>query len=82
LGQTWAFGRLWRSAGALASTMVATVAALAVLTVVIPAEVNSGSQWSSLSNGYSAEEVLLDQGTAFEEQVSDDQLLTTIYSEE
>jgi len=81
-GQSWAFGRLWRSAGALASTMVATVAALAVLTVVIPGEVNSGSQWSSLSNGYSAEEVLLDQATVFDEQVSDAQLLTTIYSEE
>jgi hypothetical protein len=62
--------------------MVATVAALAVLTVVIPGEVNSGSQWSSVSNSYSAEEVLLDQGQAYDEQVSDDQLWTAIYSEE
>ena len=81
--QSWAFGRLWRSAGALASTMVATVAALAVLTFVIPGnEVNSGAQWTSLSHGYSAEEVLLEESIPLDEQVSDGQLLTTIYGNE
>jgi anti-sigma-K factor RskA len=77
----WAFARLWRTAGALASSMLAAVALLAVLTFAIPeAQVASGSQVSSL-NGYSAEEVLLDQ-TPQSEEVSDNQALTTIYEGE
>lgn len=82
LNDSWAFARLWRTAGALASSMVATVATLAILTFVIPdSQVASGTQVSSLSNGYSAEEVILDQSQQPEE-VSDGQLLTTIYSGE
>ncbi len=78
----WSFSRLWRSAGALASSMVATVAALAVLTFVIPgAEVTSTSfQGSSLSS-YTAEEVLLDQTAQLEED-SDGLVLTNIYAGE
>ncbi len=80
---SWALGRLWQTAGALASSMVATVAALAVLTFVIPgSEVASGPQLSSLANNYSAEEVILDQNPQPDEQLSDGQLLTTIYSGE
>ena len=76
---SWAFGRLWRTAGALASSMVATVALLAVLTFAFPDTLGvAGSQVSSL-NGYSAEEVILDQ-TSQSEEVSDSQLLTTIYA--
>ena len=78
-GEIWAWSRLWRSAGALASSMVATVAALAVLTFVIPAN-EVGSQISSL-NGYSAEEVLLDQSATLEED-SDSQLLSIYGGEE
>ena len=73
----WAFGRLWRTAGALASSMVATVAALALLTFVSP-DTQVVSQVSSLSNGYSAEEVILDQ-TPQSEEASEGQLLSTIY---
>ena len=63
--------------------MVATVAALAVLTFVTPgSQVASGPQLSSLSNIYSAEEVLLDQSPQLDEQLSDGQLLTTIYGGE
>ncbi len=81
--ESWALGRMWRAAGALASSMVATVAALAVLTFVIPSsQVTSGPQVSSLSNAYSAEEVILDQSPQLDEQLSDGQLLTTIYGEE
>src|SRR5258705_4776098 len=59
---SWAFGRLWRAAGALASSMVVTVATLAFLTFVIPdAQVATVSQAVPLANGYSAEEVILDQ---------------------
>src|SRR5687767_1892063 len=52
----WALGRMWRAAGALASTMVATVAALAVLTFIIPeSQVTPESQQaSSVANNYSA----------------------------
>jgi carotenoid cleavage dioxygenase-like enzyme len=78
VNDSWAFGRLWRAAGALASSMVATVAALAFLTFVIPdAQVATVSQASSLGNGYSAEEVILDQAQS--EEASEGQLLTTIY---
>ncbi|HEV7681342.1 MAG TPA: hypothetical protein VGO68_04425 [Pyrinomonadaceae bacterium] len=75
---SWALGRLWRSAGALASSMVATVATLAILTFVIPETPVATSQVSSLPNSYSAEEVLLEQ-TPQSEEVSDAQLLTSIY---
>ena len=69
---------LWRAAGALASSMVATVAALAFLTFVIPdTQVATISQASPNANGYSAEEVILDQAQS--DEVSDGQLLTTIY---
>lgn len=80
---SWALSRLWRAAGALASSMVATVAALAVLTFVIPGtQVTTGTQVSSLPNTYSAEEVMLDQSTQLDEQISDGQLLTTLYDGE
>ena len=78
VNDSWAFARLWRSAGALASSMVATVAMLAIVTFIIPdAQVAS----SQLSNNYSAEEVILEQAPQTEE-VSDAQLLTSIYSED
>lgn len=83
---SWTLGRMWRAAGALASSMVATVAALAVLTFAIPGtQVASGTQsLSSLPNSYSAEEVILDQSPVAENQVSvvpvsDSQVLNAIY---
>lgn len=80
---SWSLSRLWRAAGTLTSSMVATVAALAVLTFVIPgSEVASGPQVSSLTSSYSAAEVILDQGPPLDEQLSDDQLLTTIFGAE
>ena len=81
---SWALGRMWRAAGALASTMVATVATLAILTFVIPgSQVTSGPQQvSSLSNNYSAEEVLLNQSEQVDEPLSDAQVLNTIYGGE
>ena len=75
---SWALGRLWRTAGALASSMVVTVAALAFLTFVIP-DTQAVSQVNSLANNYSVEEVILDQGSSPSEEVSEGQLLTTIY---
>jgi anti-sigma-K factor RskA len=80
---SWTLGRMWRAAGALASSMVATVAALAVLTFVVPGnQIASAPQINSLPNSYSAEAVLLDQGETLDEQASDGQMLTTIYGGE
>jgi anti-sigma-K factor RskA len=81
---SWALGRMWRAAGALASSMVATVAALAVLTFVIPGSqvTSEPQQLGSLSNNYSAEEVLLNQSEQPDELLSDAQVLNTIYDGE
>lgn len=80
--ESWGWSRLWRAAGALASSMVATVAALAVLTFAIPgSQLASGPLQTNYPSGYSAEEVILDQTSQLEEE-SDGQLLTTIYGGE
>jgi anti-sigma-K factor RskA len=76
--ESWALGRMWRSAGALASSMAAAVVLLAVFTFVVPENQVASQQVSSLANSYSAEEVILDQTFPLEE-VSDGQMLTTIY---
>ena len=77
--QTWAWGRLWRAAGALASSMVVTVAALGVLTFVAPG--NPEIQ-DIASNSYSAEEVILNQGELTDEHASDSQVLNSLYGAE
>jgi hypothetical protein len=78
---SWAFARMWRAAGALASSMAAAVALLGVLTFVVPENPVASSQVSSMASGYSAEEVILGQ-TQPGEDVSDGQLLNTIYGVE
>ena len=77
--QQWAWSRMWRAAGALASSMVATVAALAVLTFVIPGQVTTITPETSALNAYSAEEVILNHGES-DDQFSDGQVLTTLYA--
>jgi anti-sigma factor RsiW len=76
------FKRLWQSAGALVSTMTATVALLAVLSFVIPGTQTSSTAQASVSNGYSAEEVILNQNGLQDEQASDAQVLTTLYADD
>ena len=71
INESWGFSRLWRAAGALASTMAATVATLAILTFVVP----ETQQVSAVSNVYSAEEVILNQTSQLDDE-SDNQLLT------
>ena len=78
--ELWNFGRLWRATGALASSMIATVAALAVLTFALPAETNLTSVETVSVNRYSAEAVILNQSA--EELQSDSQVLTTLYGPE
>lgn len=81
-GGQWAWSKVWRAAGALASSMVLTVAALAALTFIPGSQGISGSQELTSLNSYSAEEVLLDQGEALNGQVSEAQILTTLYESE
>jgi hypothetical protein len=77
--ETWAWHRIWRATAALASSMVATVAALAVLTFVIPdGPLSPDFAETSARNAYSAEEVILNPGD-FDEQASDGSVLTTLY---
>ncbi len=77
----WAWGRMWRAAGALASSMVAAVAALAVLTFVVPGTQNTSglAETATARNSYSAEEVIFNQGELADDQVTDGQVLTTLY---
>lgn len=77
----WGLSKMWRAAGALASSMVATVAALAVLTFMVPAtQSTSGvTDTATARNGYSAEEVIFNQGELADDQASDGQVLTTLY---
>lgn len=83
--QNWAWSRLWKATGALASSMVATVATLAILTLVIPGTQTSTDslQLSSANSGYSAEEVILNEGESSANQSNiqtpDGQVLTALY---
>lgn len=80
-----ALRRMWKAAGALVSSMAVTVAALAVFTVFAPgpsAETGEQSLASSSSGRYSAEAVILEQDEQPVDQMSDAQVLTTIYSPE
>jgi anti-sigma-K factor RskA len=79
--EQWAWSRMWRAAGALASSMVATVAALAVLTFVIPGQVTTVTPEATALSAYSAEEVILNHGES-DDHVSDGQVLTTLYGAE
>ena len=77
-----AFKRLWQNAGALVSSMTAAVALLAVLSFVVPGTQTSSTAQASELNGYSAEEVILNQNDLQDEQPSDAQVLTALYPEE
>jgi anti-sigma-K factor RskA len=79
--EQWAWSRIWRAAGALASSMAATVAALAVLTFVMPGQVTTVTPETTALSAYSAEEVILDHGES-DDQVSDVQVLTALYGAE
>ena len=85
--ELWSWSRMWRATGALASSMVATVAAIAVLTFVVPGlrSEPTVSDVTAAGNVYSAEEVVLNQSDLPEnqmDQISDAQVLTTLYGAE
>jgi hypothetical protein len=76
---TWDWSRIWRATGALASSMVATVVALAILTFVVPdSSTTAELVEASARNAYSVEEVILNPGDSLDE-VSDGHILTTLY---
>lgn len=77
--QTWAWSSLWRTAGGLASSMAATVATLAILTFVVPGTQTAESQSASVLNAYSTEAVVLDENLAAVDQMSDGEVLATLY---
>ena len=72
--------RMWRSAGALVSSMAVTTAALAALSFLVPGPSVPAQETVAL-NSYSAEGVILDQN-ANDEQLTDEQVLNAIYAEE
>jgi hypothetical protein len=67
--------RLWKSAGALVSSMAVATVALAALSFAVPATTQQQT-----ATAYSAESVILDQGS--DEQLSYEQVLSTIYADE
>lgn len=79
----WAWRRMWRAAGALASSMAVTVVALGVLSIALPeAHTPVGVETTTTLNTYSAEELLLDDDDAADAQVTDSFLFTTLYAAE
>lgn len=78
--EKWVWSGLWRTAGGLASSMVATVATLAILTFVIPGTQISESQNSaSALSAYSTDAVMFDERTLADDQISDSEVLATLY---
>ena len=71
--------RLWKSARALVASMAVTTAALAVLSFVLPGAPPANSLFDQTASVYSAEAVILGQA---EEQMTYEQVLSTIYDEE
>ncbi len=75
------FQRMWETTGALVTSMAATVAALAVLTFFVPGiqPVTTTQEMATASSSYSADEVIFNQDELTAEQMSYEQVLTTLY---
>jgi len=71
--------RLWKSAGALVSTMALTTAALAALSFVVPGGGTGASQETTAAlSPYSAEAIVLNQD---DDQLTDEQVFSAIYAD-
>lgn len=82
-GEQASLWRLWKTAGALVSSMAATVAMLAVLTFVAPTQTAPPAQsYSSDFEALSAEEIIMEDDNTSAEQMNYDQVLTTLYGAE
>lgn len=80
--ETPALVRLWRTAGALVFSMAATVALLAGLTFVAPSvqkTTETTGEVASASDPFSVDTAMLPQDEASNEEITYDQVLTTIY---
>jgi hypothetical protein len=74
-----AFLRLWKSAGALVTSMAVTTVALAALSFFVPgAGTDTQRDATAALVPFSAESVVLDQNQG-DDQMTDDQVLNTIY---
>jgi hypothetical protein len=73
----WSLGRLWKTTGALVSSMVVTTAVLAALTFISPAEESTLTPTAVAST--SAESVMFDPG---EDEITNEQALNAIYYDE
>jgi predicted anti-sigma-YlaC factor YlaD len=81
--QAWALPRLWKTAGALFASMLATVAALFALTFLAPGATQSDTaDETAAEEVYSAEESILAQGGASDEEMTYDQVLSVVYEPE
>ena len=74
-----AFRRLWRSAGALVSSMAVTTAALAALSFLGPLQ--TSQETAVASSPYTTDAVVLDPSQS-DEQMTYEQVLSTIYAGE
>ena len=82
--QAWALPRLWKAAGALFASMLATVATLGALTFLAPGESppDAPGDEAAVEEIFPAEESLLAQGGAAEEEMTYDQVLSVVYEPE
>ncbi|MFL6228628.1 MAG: hypothetical protein ACJ741_07590 [Pyrinomonadaceae bacterium] len=77
---TFSFARLWKSAGALVASMAAAVALLAGLTFVAPSQATAdATSIASVGNPYPDDDVILNQADAAGDDVTNDQVLSTLY---
>ncbi|HLL77430.1 MAG TPA: hypothetical protein VK421_19400 [Pyrinomonadaceae bacterium] len=79
--QDWALPRLWKAAGALFASMVATVATLGALTFLAPGptQPEAVAEEVTAEETYSAEESILAQGGGADEEMTYDQVLAAVY---
>jgi anti-sigma factor RsiW len=79
--QTSVFERMWKSSRALVASMAATVATLVVLTFLSPGvqPAVTSQELAAASSSYSADEVLLNRNELTNDQMTDEQVLTTLY---
>lgn len=80
--ESWSLSRLWKAAGALVSSMAVTVAALAALTFLGPDVMDSPADApgiAAVSETYPAEELFLPPDEVSENEMTYEQVLSTIY---
>ncbi len=78
----WTLARLWKSTRLLVSSMAATTAALVVLTLAAPREEAVASQVVAIPNAYTTEALIFEESDADADQMSYEQVLSTLYGSE